>query len=213
MGKDDENLKAEDVEEGEISDTASVEEISEEDFKKQDVNVAQESKPKDGRIWTMRDLYKYQMGGRYVSGLYNLAWAQAVQNKPLNELFVEVEPDEKSKRSPPPSFVPSINSISNSSKEDEKNKVDKVVIDDSGDEMDDKIVDVEKEEGELEEGEIDLDSEPGEKAAGEGKETMSNSDEMSVDGLQIESKEMNLEEKIKSIQEALERVTVIEAQK
>lgn len=42
---------------------------------------------------------------------------------------------------------------------------------------------------------------------------MSNSDEMSVDGLQIESKEMNLEEKIKSIQEALERVTVIEAQK
>ncbi|KAJ9186133.1 hypothetical protein P3X46_005668 [Hevea brasiliensis] len=214
MGKDDENLKAEDVEEGEISYTASVEEISEEDFNKQEVKVVKESKPIDGRFWTMRDLYKYhQMGGRYVSGLYNLAWAQAVQNKPLNELFVEVEPDENSKRSSPSSSVASVNCNSNSSKEDERKKVDKVVIDDSSDEMDNNIVDVDKEEGELEEGEIDLDFDPGEKAAGEGKEGLSNSDEMNVDGLQIESKEKNLEKEINSIREALESVTVIEAHK
>ncbi|KAF2288358.1 hypothetical protein GH714_007033 [Hevea brasiliensis] len=213
MGKDDENLKAEDVEEGEISDTASVEEISEEDFNKHEVKVVKESKPKDGRIWTMRDLYKYQMGGGYVSGLYNLAWAQAVQNKPLNELFVEVEPDENSKRSSPSSSVASVNSNNNSGKEDEKNKVDKFVIDDSGDEMDDKIVDVEKEEGELEEGEIDLDSDPAEKTIGEIKEGLSNSDEMNVDYLHVESKEKNLEKAVNSIREALESVTVIKADK
>ncbi|WCJ26747.1 RNA polymerase II C-terminal domain phosphatase-like 3 [Euphorbia peplus] len=125
MGNDDENSKIEeeDVEEGEISDTASVEEISAEDFNKQEIRV--DDKPKEGRFWTMKDVYKYQ-GGRYVSGLYNLAWAQAVQNKPLNELFVEVEPEET-----PSSSVK-----------------DQVVIDDSDDEM-------EEGELELEEGEID----------------------------------------------------------
>jgi RNA polymerase II C-terminal domain phosphatase-like 3/4 len=76
MGKD--GTKVEDVEEGEISDTASVEEISEEDFKKQESatmptttttattnNVS--AKPKAGaRVWTMQDLYKYQVSRGYV---------------------------------------------------------------------------------------------------------------------------------------------------
>ncbi|XP_065852158.1 RNA polymerase II C-terminal domain phosphatase-like 3 [Euphorbia lathyris] len=192
MGNDDESLKIEDVEEGEISDTASVEEISAEDFNKQEIKVDKESKAKEGRFWTMRDVYKYQMGGRYVSGLYNLAWAQAVQNKPLNELFVEVEPDENSKRSSPSSSVASANSSSN--KDEEKKKIDKVVIDDSDDEM---------EEGELEEGEIDLDS--GDKAL--------NSEEINGECSEVESKEKGFEKSVNSIIEALKNLTVIEAEK
>jgi RNA polymerase II C-terminal domain phosphatase-like 3/4 len=212
MGKD--GTKVEDVEEGEISDTASVEEISEEDFKKQESttmtttttttttttpnNVS--SKPKAGaRVWTMQDLYEYQVSCGYASSLYNLAWAQAVQNKPLNEFFVvekeEVGPEEKSKRS---SASPNAN----------PKVVDEVVIDDdSGEEMD-----VEKEEGELEEGEIDLDSEPVEKVAqAEGviDEMVLSNEGVSVESSEIDSKE----ERVKSIREALKSVTVIEAEK
>lgn len=164
MGK--EENKVEDVEEGEISDTASVEEISEEDFIKQETSSKVSPKPKsEPRVWTMQDLYKYQVSRGYASNLYNLAWAQAVQNKPLNDIFVvEVEKDEKLKRSsstaataaatttPPPPAVASVVVLEEKVKNDKV--VDEVVIDDSGDDMD-----VEKEEGELEEGEIDLDSE------------------------------------------------------
>ncbi|KAF8408475.1 hypothetical protein HHK36_007630 [Tetracentron sinense] len=72
----------EDMEEGEISDSASVEEISEVNFK-QDARI---SKSKgDSRSW-MTDL-KYPVSSSYSSGLYNLAWAQAVQNKPLDEIL------------------------------------------------------------------------------------------------------------------------------
>ncbi|KAE8023769.1 hypothetical protein FH972_009433 [Carpinus fangiana] len=211
MGKD--GTKVEDVEEGEISDTASVEEISEEDFKKQESttmttttttttttpnNVS--SKPKAGPlVWTMQDLYKYQVSRGYASSLYNLAWAQAVQNKPLNEFFAvekeEVGPEEKSKRS---SASPNAN----------PKVVDEVVIDDdSGEEMD-----VEKEEGELEEGEIDLDSEPVEKVAqAEGviDEMVLSNEGVSVESSEIDSKE----DRVNSIREALKSVTVIEAEK
>jgi len=181
--------KMEDVEEGEISDTASVEEISEDDFNKQEVVVVKETpssttnnnNSSKQKVWTVRDLYKYQVGGGYMSGLYNLAWAQAVQNKPLNELFVEVEVDDSSQKS-------SVSSV-NSSKEDKRT----VVIDDSGDEMDVvKVIDIEKEEGELEEGEIDLDS--------EGK---SEGGMVSVD----------TEKRVKSIREDLESVSVIKDDK
>lgn len=172
MGK--EENKVEDVEEGEISDTASVEEISEEDFIKQETSSKVSPKPKsEARVWTMQDLYKYQVSRGYASNLYNLAWAQAVQNKPLNDIFVmEVEKDEKLKRSsstattaaataattppPPPPAVASVVVVEEKVTNDKV--VDEVVIDDSSDDMD-----VEKEDGELEEGEIDLDSETIEK--------------------------------------------------
>jgi RNA polymerase II C-terminal domain phosphatase-like 3/4 len=132
------------------------------------------------KVWTVRDLYKYQVGGGYMSGLYNLAWARAVKNKPLNELFVEVELDDSSKKS----------SI-NSSEEDKRT----VVIDDSGDEMDVvKVIDIEKEEGELEEGEIDLDSEP---------VVVQSEGMVSVD----------VENRVKSIRKDLESVSVIETEK
>lgn len=201
MGKDE--IKVEDVEEGEISDTASLEEITEEDFKKQESTTATSkvsSKPKAGaRVWTMQDLYKYQVSRGYASNLYNLAWAQAVQNKPLNDIFVmeaDADPDEKLKRS---SASPNQNAKG----------VDEVVIeDDSGDEMDVKVVDVEKEEGELEEGEIDMDSEPVEKAA-ETEEVKA----AVLSSENVESSDIGLEKRVNSIREALESVTLIEAEK
>ncbi|XP_047958266.1 RNA polymerase II C-terminal domain phosphatase-like 3 [Salvia hispanica] len=134
-----------DVEEGEISDSASVEEISEEDFNikqpspqpppKFAVNPSNVSNNTSGgsgaRVLTVRDMYKYQISPKTsYSGLYNLAWAQAVNNKPLGDVFVMME-DGSTDNS---------NSDSN-----------RVVIDVEDDD--------EKEEGELEEGEIDLDSE------------------------------------------------------
>ncbi|CAL8993577.1 unnamed protein product [Prunus brigantina] len=183
MGKDESAKVVEDVEEGEISDSTSVEEISEEDFVKQEKQEAKvppmESKSNGGdasRVWTMRDIYNYPGFRGYGSGLANLAWAQAVQNKPLNELFVmDVDSEEKLKRSS------SSLSLNSSSREDRSNakEVDKVVIVDSGDEMD-----VEKEEGELEEGEIDLDSEPADNenaVAGEAKDGVLNSNNMNID--------------------------------
>ncbi|KAB1207718.1 RNA polymerase II C-terminal domain phosphatase-like 3 [Morella rubra] len=201
MGKDE--IKVEDVEEGEISDTASLEEITEEDFKKQESTTATSkvsSKPKAGaRVWTMQDLYKYQVSRGYGSNLYNLAWAQAVQNKPLNDILVveaDADPDEKLKRS---SASPNPNAKG----------VDEVVIeDDSGDEMDVKVVDVEKEEGELEEGEIDMDSEPVEKAA-ETEEVKA----AVLSSENVESSDIGLEKRVNSIREALESVTLMEAEK
>ncbi|XP_041011122.1 RNA polymerase II C-terminal domain phosphatase-like 3 isoform X2 [Juglans microcarpa x Juglans regia] len=204
MGKDE--TKVEDVEEGEISDTASVEEITEEDFKKQESITATNtvsSKPKAGtRVWTVQDLYQYQVSRGYASSLYNLAWAQAVQNKPLNEIFVmeaEVDPDEKSKQS---SALPNSNSKG----------IDEMLIDDdNGDDVDVKVVDVDKEEGELEEGEIDLDSEPVDKGA----ETDVVKDEAVLcnEIVNVENSEIVSDKRMTSILEALESVTVIEAEK
>ncbi|KAG6651404.1 RNA polymerase II C-terminal domain phosphatase-like 3 isoform X2 [Carya illinoinensis] len=203
MGKDE--TKIEDVEEGEISDGASVEEITEENLKKQENATATttvSSKPKAGaRVWTMQDLYKYQVSRGYGSSLYNLAWAQAVQNKPLNEIFVmeaEVEQDEKSKRSSAP---PNSNA----------KEVDEVVLDnDSKDEMDAKVVDVGKEEGELEEGEIDLDSEPIEKEV-ESEEVKEDA-VLSSESVNVESSEIVLEKRVTWIRETLESATVTEAE-
>ena len=98
-------------------------------------------------------------------------------------------------------------SSSNTSRDDSSSakEVAKVIIDDSGDEMDVKMDDVsEKEEGELEEGEIDLDSEPDVKDEG---------GVLDVNEPEIDLKERELVERVKSIQEDLESVTVIEAEK
>ncbi|XVF44377.1 hypothetical protein PTKIN_Ptkin02bG0115100 [Pterospermum kingtungense] len=207
MGKD-EN-KMEDVEEGEISDSASIEEISEEDFNRQEVKILKESKGSKGgeansnsRVWTMQDLCKYP------SVLYNFAWAQAVQNKPLNDIFVKdfeqpaQEENNNSKRSSPSSSVASVNS-----KEEKGEKgssgtsADRVVIDDdSADEMEEKVVNLDKEEGELEEGEIDLDSEPA-------KERVLCSEDGNVGNSDELGKRVNL------IRGVLEGITVTEAEK
>ncbi|KAF4390497.1 hypothetical protein F8388_005994 [Cannabis sativa] len=207
--------KIEDVEEGEISDSASVEEISEEDFKKQeaggdgggaaavpvDLNL-KESKTKGGgggesaRGWTMRDLFQYQgYKGFNNTGLYNLAWAQAVQNKSLDDIFVmDVDSDQNSKLS--------------SSTPAEKNnvkEVDKVVIDDSDDDM-------EKEEGELEEGEIDLEESNPAQESKDG--AVLNCDATQINELvTIDSMHNELEKRINLIQEDLESVNVTNTEK
>ncbi|KAJ8539893.1 hypothetical protein K7X08_026282 [Anisodus acutangulus] len=127
-----------DVEEGEISDSASVEEISEDAFKRQDpptkivTSNLTNNQNSTSRVWTMRDVYKYPISRDYARGLYNLAWAQAVQNKPLEELFVMTTEDSNSKQS----------------------ETEKVIIDVEDDDANANA----KEEGELEEGEIDLDA-------------------------------------------------------
>ncbi|KAB2609543.1 RNA polymerase II C-terminal domain phosphatase-like 3 [Pyrus ussuriensis x Pyrus communis] len=218
MGKDDESAKVvEDVEEGEISDSTSVEEISEEDFvkqeKQQEVKVVVPPPPPpppkdqsksnggdDARVWTMRDIYNYPGFRGYRSGLVNLAWAQAVQNKPLNLLLQVNDPDEKLKRS---SSSPSVISSERSNAKE----VDGVVIVDSGDEMD-----AEKEEGELEEGEIDLDSEP---ADGENTATAEEARDgvLVCDDMDIDNSETGLKMRVSSIREALESITVNEAEK
>ncbi|KAJ0779973.1 putative protein-serine/threonine phosphatase [Helianthus annuus] len=140
MGND---LLVLDVEEGEISDSAPVEEISADDFAAKnpvrDVSKASAADElnRQQQVWTMQDLVKYQkeykMSRNYAPGLYNFAWAQAVQNKPLDDYLTNVNADKKLDG--------------------------KIVVDSSGD-------DSEKEEGELEEGEIDLATE----VVGEGEE-------------------------------------------
>ncbi|KZV47455.1 RNA polymerase II C-terminal domain phosphatase-like 3 [Dorcoceras hygrometricum] len=155
-------VEVHDVEEGEISDSASVEEITKDDFNakqgssspshlKSTDNPKKTNAISDNRSqnsgggtrsgnsgWTMRDVYKYQIAPRsYNSGLYNLAWAQAVNNKPLDEVFVMMDG--------------ASTNTNNDAKSDTLSSANKVAID-----VED---DGEKEEGELEEGEIDLDSE------------------------------------------------------
>ncbi|XAR64337.1 Phosphoprotein phosphatase [Bertholletia excelsa] len=223
MGRE-ESHSVEDVEEGEISDSASVEEISEEDFNKQEATKVSENddNPSKPRVWTMRDLYKYQISRNYAPGLYNLAWAQAVQNKPLDEILVmEYKPgDDNSNLKRSSSSLPVAGKDdnkaskgspvnSNSSSKDVNNKV---VIDVSGDEDDDAreegVAGREKEEGELEEGEIDLDSEIVPKV--EDGDFASDSD---VSKLDTGVKKNELERRVNSIREALETVTVSVAEK
>ncbi|KAK9076227.1 hypothetical protein SSX86_004560 [Deinandra increscens subsp. villosa] len=149
-----------DVEEGELSDSASVEEISAEVFSGKppairseigavkSASVDESKQQQQQQIWTMKDLVKYQknyqMSRNYAPGLYNFAWAQAVQNKPLDDYVTPVNSTNSSNSS---------TIFDNNSKQlNERLNDDKIVVDVSGDDADS-----EKEEGELEEGEIDLD--------------------------------------------------------
>ncbi|KAK9090016.1 hypothetical protein Sjap_023193 [Stephania japonica] len=197
-----------DVEEGEISEeTQSIEEISAEDFK-------QESKPRSGsgggggggggnggEVW-MDDLYKFRVSSNYGHGLHNLAWARAVQNKPLDEIL------DKLKRSSALSNG-DIDEDGNGSKRSSKSgsnskEVCNIIIDDSSDEeVDSRVQNAdqgEKEEGELEEGEIDMDSEM---LIGDGKEGAFG--ELDYEG--------ELGKKIRTIRDGLDNVTVKDAEK
>ncbi|KAL6957488.1 protein-serine,threonine phosphatase [Sarracenia purpurea var. burkii] len=196
----------EDVEEGEISDSASLEEISEEDFNRQEATRVSGNSPDKPRVWTVRDLYKFPISRNYASGLYNLAWAQAVQNKSLDEVFVKTgEDDSNLKRSS--------SSSSESGKEQNKtnNGCSSCSLNVSGDGNDDaKMENVgrgEKEEGELEEGEIDLDSDVGQRVEDDGLK------ENDVDAIKLDAdmKENELERRVNSIREALETLTMSDA--
>nr|XP_043638933.1 RNA polymerase II C-terminal domain phosphatase-like 3 [Erigeron canadensis] len=160
MGKEGENNNKL-AEEGEISDSGSIEEITEEVFvsannnnnsnnKSQSANKPESkpnknvdrSKPRQQQVWTMEDLVKYQnkyqMSRNYAPGLYNFAWAQAVQNKPLDDYLTNMNNNNANKE---------VNVVVDDD-DDDNDKI--VVMDLSGDGS-------EKEEGEIEEGEIDLD--------------------------------------------------------
>ncbi|KAI4343441.1 hypothetical protein L6164_010789 [Bauhinia variegata] len=205
MGKDD--TKPEDVEEGEISDTASVEEITEEDFNKQDVRVTKEAKPNgDARVWDLYTKYPTICRG-YASGLYNLAWAQAVQNKPLNDIFV-MEVDSNDSGDNLKRRSSSVNGKDNINLKE----VEKVVIDVSVDEMDVKVVDVGKEEGELEEGEIDMEAEPAAKEVADTKEVLS-CPNLNIDTSETTPMEGMDSERLLTVLQVLESITVINAEK
>ncbi|KAI7724733.1 hypothetical protein M8C21_004610, partial [Ambrosia artemisiifolia] len=170
MGKD--IIVSLDVEEGEISDSASVEEISAEVFsaktpvEESKQQQQQQQQQQSQQIWTMQDLMKYQkkyqMSRNYAPGLYNFAWAQAVQNKPLDDYLTTMNSNSNS-NSNTSTTTTTASVVDKQLKELNDDEVkeggdgvdnDKiVVVDISGDDGES-----EKEEGELEEGEIDLDT-------------------------------------------------------
>ncbi|XP_010249185.1 PREDICTED: RNA polymerase II C-terminal domain phosphatase-like 3 [Nelumbo nucifera] len=216
-----EGSPVEDIEEGEISggevsDSESVEEITEQDFKNDAKGGSKETtgepkqSPKGGesRAW-----YQYPVTSGYGSGFHNLAWAQAVQNRPLDEVFVrDFGSDEKLVRSVSKPMINSRedNNNNNRSLNSSSKEVCNLISDDSSEEIDSKMAVVgedEKEEGELEEGEIDLDSEMVESG---------HSIEISSDGqsnAEKDLKEKEFEKRLNSIRECLETVTVKEADK
>lgn len=171
-----------DVEEGEISSSsASVEMINKQKGLNED-SKGLSNEP--NKVWTLQELYKYGMS--YTPGLYSLAWAQAVQNKPFDEVLNSKDSNNK------PNDEESSNSknlLEVNARDDSVNEAvkDKVVIDLSiGDDDDD-----EREEGELEEGEIDL--------------TMSDSD-VKRSEYDLKGNDKELEERIGVIREAFESV-------
>jgi RNA polymerase II C-terminal domain phosphatase-like 3/4 len=139
-----ETLLIQDVEEGEISDSGSVEEITKEDFVKPEAaKVSISTSDPKPMIWTIEDLYKYQnkyqTSRNCTPGFHNLAWRQAVQNKPLGEIL-EFNRSAIS------------NSLGTTDDDDKKNDAEDAKMED--------VDGGEKEEGEIEEGEIDLDYQP-----------------------------------------------------
>ncbi|KAK4764154.1 hypothetical protein SAY87_013592 [Trapa incisa] len=196
-----------DVEEGEISDSTSVEEISADDFNKQSAKAfKEEAKAKSkSRVWTMQDLYKYHCKRGYSSSLYNLAWAQAVQNKSLREVFdleAQQEDNSVSKGSSPNGKV-------NNNNAGILKEGDRVVIDVTGDEVEDMAVDANKEEGELEEGEIDLDWDPKANVNG-GEEDSVGVGSGKGDSSRIESRVIQLRQALDSIISSSSAISFVE---
>ncbi|XP_052205042.1 RNA polymerase II C-terminal domain phosphatase-like 3 isoform X2 [Diospyros lotus] len=207
MGRE-ECQSAEDIEEGEISDSVPAQGVREGGFIKQEdtvrasQNFNSHQKKQSPRVW-IQDLYKYPMSRNYASGLYNLAWAQAVQNKPLDEVLVrdrkssDHDSSFKLKRS---SSSPSMTGKEdNKASQGNKEVMDKDVIDLCADE-DEIVPNIEKEEGELEEGEIDMDAEVLSEGGG-----LKMSDE-GVDEMDTEEKEIALAARVNSIRETLESI-------
>ncbi|XP_051148810.1 RNA polymerase II C-terminal domain phosphatase-like 3 isoform X2 [Andrographis paniculata] len=208
LGKVEEEIH--DVEEGEISDSNSVEEITEEVFNTKQQATASSPPPlknitnsnisnvintnsggSGARVWTMRDIYKYQIASNTTyKGLHNLAWAQAVNNKPLDEVFVMVEGGSNN-ISNGMNYASGLMNASNGNEE-------RIVIDVEEDEG-------EKEEGELEEGEIGLDSEL----------ILGNRDSIKeeVEGQANASDQLETSKLLFSIKEELEHLSVADVQK
>ncbi|XP_057542171.1 RNA polymerase II C-terminal domain phosphatase-like 3 [Amaranthus tricolor] len=158
-------------------------------------------KNSNNRNW-MRGIYNsYPRGYGTASGLYNLAWAQAVQNKPLNDVFVDLkkdDTDDKKNRSTNSTSDMDIAAL----KEQDEQRSQQISVNNDGASSADEVaeaVDSEK-EGELEEGEIDFDS-----------DTNSNKNEVEFSGMGKDDEE--LENQVSSIRKVLHNVTITEAHK
>lgn len=225
-----------DVEEGEISDSASsVEEISEEAFNKREpspaatataaapapplhtnpgntdinnINNNHLNNQQKQRVWTMRDLYQYHSSRKYSAGLYNLAWASAVQNKPLDEVLVMEFPKAATPENNGGNSILKRGGSEgpltvNSDKEAQAEAAtcaaspldfDMIHAEGKGEEE-------EKEEGELEEGEIDFDSDMVVKANVDVREDKE------------EDKQADIDQSLDLIRKGLESVTTEDAEK
>lgn len=213
----------EDIEEGEISDDSqSVEEISAEDFKQDNSSsssskTAAASTSSSSMVW-MGDLLKYRGSSNYGSGLYNFAWAQAVQNKPLSEGLVSREDIEQQQQQQLQQQQQQL--LLNSKREKaggaeiSKTKVlsplpslpkeERVVC--NVDSSDDETGVEDKEEGELEEGEIDFDSDPNPEAEAPNKEFdhQINSIKRTLDTLTVSEVEKSFEGACSKLQTSLD---------
>uniref|UniRef100_A0A7N0TMQ7 protein-serine/threonine phosphatase n=2 Tax=Kalanchoe fedtschenkoi TaxID=63787 RepID=A0A7N0TMQ7_KALFE len=164
------------------------------------------------RVWTMQDLYKHPRARDFSRGLSNFAWAQAVQKKP-SVLSSAVADDS----------VRAVSAvelgIGGSVKLEEAVEKSEGLLTGIVDHVDVKKekedeVESEKEEGELEEGEIDMDmDENTHEAVKEDEDVLVNNGSVNgaieMDCAQIDN--MDLDDRMLTILEALESVTATEA--
>lgn len=221
MGSD-VKMKVDEGEEGEIPEADAIVEISKEEFKpssKQQHHHQQQqqsstsktksatSKASNEIYW--KDLYKnYSYPRRYgASNLYNLAWAQAVQNKPLNDVLVKVSDDSNNKnnKNNNSSSGSRVNDDSAANEQDESLQQQQSV-NNASNEVVNKKDDSDKEEGELEEGELEEDSDDAENNNNNGNKV-----EDQFTGMEME--DIELENQVSSIRKVLHNVTVAEAHK
>lgn len=196
MGNDENLMVVADVEEGEIPDSGNSSIEVEQKTTKADVGGEVDGGLVAGgrggggtngnsRAWTMRDLRTHFPGycGYVNSGLSNLAWAQAVQNKPFNGVLgMDYEPRESSES-------------------------EKIVIDDSGDEKEEG----ELEEGEIDLVESASDENMAARVETETDSVVLLTSANKADDERIQ-KERDLEEKVKLIRGVLESTSLVEAQ-
>ncbi|XP_057529184.1 RNA polymerase II C-terminal domain phosphatase-like 3 [Amaranthus tricolor] len=164
----------------------------------------------------MRDLYKYSYPRGYgaASGLYNLAWAQAVQNKPLNEVLVELKKDDIDEKKNKNNNTNSSSDVDNTTdvKEQQQQQDEQPMLVNSNGVASSnevaEVVDSEKEEGELEEGEIDFDSD-----TDNNNNQFNNGNKVEVGFSGFEMDDEELENQVSSIRKVLHNVSIAEANK
>ncbi|KAL2903722.1 RNA polymerase II C-terminal domain phosphatase-like 3 [Bienertia sinuspersici] len=202
-------MKVDGGEEGEIPDPDAIVEISKEEFKPSKQHQQQQQSTSK----TTTSKPEFWMGGMFgyggASGLYNIAWAQAVQNKPLNDVFVKLkkgEADDKNNNANNNSTSNKATDDTAAKEQDGQQQQQRQSVNNATNEVA-KMVDTEKEEGELEEGEIDLDSEDSD------NNNNNNGNKVEDDFSGMEREDIELENQVSSIRKVLHNVTAAEAHK
>lgn len=234
MGSD-VKMKVDGGEEGEISEAEAISETSKDDFKpwKQQSmskttatatatsDVSNNKDNNSSRYW-MPDLYKYSYPRGYGNpGLYNLAWAQAVQNKSLNEVLPELNKDgadDKNNNSSSTINNKPTDDTAVAAKEsslEQQQQQQQSVVNNNGTVAE--VVDCEKEEGELEEGEIDFDSDDdnnnNSNSNNNNNNRNNNGNKVEDDFNCLEMEDEELENQVSSIRKVLHNIIVPEAHK